>query len=298
MIAFDPNTGLMYEGLTNHGHCVWPAPFVSVAKFLQSEEDWSHMTTTGELRGAQQVFREDFFDPISRVRRGRFYEWGQGRPQPDQWWVHKHPLIPEEVGQRSHEGRFVKQLISFTPMNVVAKNLLTSPKTLVALGAGDATTVWNIVSVERTGTNEDLVTLRARTNMGFLPDLLLESIPEAARLRVSESINKVVDGAHRGSGITVVDLCRDALVVMLATHLHLERGAASNINEKDLGPLIVALPEDRKAVKTAAEVVRSLHSRGKSNEQYRLGTRAVSDMDGTLAIEALGFVMRELGWAR
>lgn len=206
--------------------------------------------------------------------------------------------VPEEVGQRSHEGRFVKQLISFTPMNVVAKNLLTSPKTLVALGAGDGTTVWNIVSVERTGTNEDLVTLRARTNMGFLPDLLLESVPEAARLRVSESINKVVDGAHRGSGITVVDLCRDALVVMLATHLHLELGAASNINEKDLGPLIVALPEDRKAVKTAAEVVRSLHSRGKSNEQYRLGTRTVSDMDGTLAIEALGFVMRELSWTR
>ena len=298
MIAFDPNTGLMYEGLSNHGHGVWPAPFVSVAKFLQAEEDWSHMTTTGELRGAQQVFREDFFDPISRVRRGRFYEWGQGRPQPDQWWVHKHPLIPEEVGQRSHEGRFVKQLISFTPMHVVAKKLLTSPKTLVALGAGDAITVWNIVSVERTGTNEDLVTLRARTNMGFLPDLLLESVPEAARLRVSESLNKVVDGAHRGSGITVVDLCRDALVVMLATHLHLELGAASNINEKDLGPLIVALPEDRKAVKTAAEVVRTLHSRGKSNEQYRLGTRTVSDMDGTLAIEALGFVRRELGWAR
>lgn len=298
MIAFDPNTWLMYEGLSNYGHGVWPAPMVSVATFVQGEQDWRQVPASGELRGAKHVFREDFFDPVSRIRRGRFYDWVQWRSQPDQWWVHKHPVVPDDSGPRSPDGRFSKQLITFSPMSNVSQRLLTSPRTLVVLGAGDAVTVWNIVSVEKAGNNEDVVTLRARSNLGFLPDLILDVIPESARERISAAVTKVVDGAHRSSGITVVDLCRDALVVILSAHLEHDLGAASKINEKDLAELISALPEDKRLFKSAADVVCKLHPRGKSNEQFRRGTRDVTDTDGMLAVEALGFVLRDLEWAR
>jgi hypothetical protein len=298
MIAFDPNTWLMYEGLSNYGHGVWPAPMVSVATFVQGEQDWRQVPATGELRGAKHVFREDFFDPVSRIRRGRFYELVPGRQQPDQWWVHKHPVVPEEIGHRSSDGRICKQLITFYPMSQVGQRLLTSPKTLVVLGASDAVTAWNIVSVEKAGNNEDVVTLRARSNLGFLPDLILDAVPESARERVSAAVTKVVDGAHRSSGITVVDLCRDALVVILSAHLEHDMGSASKINEKDLAELIGALPEDKRLFKSTADVVCKLHPRGKSNEQYKRCTRDVTDTDGMLAIEALGFVLRDLGWAR
>lgn len=298
MIAFDPNTWLMYEGLSNHGHGVSPAPLVSVATFVQAEEDWKRVPSTGAFSGAKYVFREDYFDPVSRIRRGRFYEWGSGRSQPDQWWVHKHPVLPEDIGHKTHEGRLTKSLISFTPMANVSAKLLTTPRTLVVLGADTAVTVWNIVSVERAGNNEDVVTMRARSNLGFLPDLLLEQIPARARERVSAAVTKVVDGAHRSSGITVVDLCRDALGVILSAHLQLEVGVDAKVIEKDLGELITKLPPELKLFRSAADVVCKLHPRGKSNEQQRLGTRDVTDADGAFAIEALGFVLRDLGWAR
>ena len=68
--------------------------------------------------------------------------------------------------------------------------------------------------------------------------------------------------------------------------------------EKDLGALIAKLPPESKLFRAAADVVCKLHPRGKSNEQQRLGTRDVTEADGSFAIEALGFVLRELGWAR
>lgn len=297
MIAFDPNTWLMYEGLSNHGHGVSPAPMVSVATFVQAEADWRKVPSSGALRSAMCVFREDYFDPVSRIRRGRFYEVA-GRQQPDQWWVHKHPVLPEDVGHQAHEGRFTKSLISFSPMGNVSQRLVTTPRTLVVLGAATAITVWNIVSVERSGNDEDVVTMRARSNLGFLPDLLMDAIPAEARDRVSAAVTKVVDGAHRSSGITVVDLCRDAMGVILSAHLHQDAGEDAKIVEKDLGALIAKLPPESKLFRAAADVVCKLHPRGKSNEQQRLGTRDVTEADGAFAIEALGFVLRELGWAR
>lgn len=95
-----------------------------------------------------------------------------------------------------------------------------------------------------------------------------------------------------------MDLCRDALVVILSAHLEHDLGAASKINEKDLAELISALPEDKRLFKSTADVVCKLHPRGKSNEQFRRGTRDVTDTDGMLAVEALGFVLRDLEWAR
>jgi hypothetical protein len=103
---------------------------------------------------------------------------------------------------------------------------------------------------------------------------------------------------HRSSGITVVDLCRDAMGVILSAHLHLDAGEDAKVIEKDLGALISRLPPESKLFRAAADVVCKLHPRGKSNEQQRFGTRDVTDADGAFAIEALGFVLRDLGWAR
>jgi len=103
--------------------------------------------------------------------------------------------------------------------------------------------------------------MRARSNLGFLPDLVLDAIPSAARERVSAAVIKVVDGAHRSSGITVVDLCRDAMGVILSAHLHLDAGEDAKVIEKDLGALIAKLPPESKLFRAAADVVCKLHPR-------------------------------------
>lgn len=141
------------------------------------------------------------------------------------------------------------------------------------------------------------MTLKARLNFGFLPELLTEAIPAAARKRVTEAVAKVVDAAHRQSGIALVDLCRAAATVVLAEML-VEQGKARDLLEKDLGEVVAALPEQAKLRRSAADIIRMLHPRGKPNEQVRLGTPPVTEADGLFALEAFAFLLRDLGWAR
>ena len=94
MIAIDRNTWLVYEGTSNYGHGLSPTPLVTRATFVGTPEEWSAVPASPGLSEAKTIFREDYFDPATRIRRGRFYEWRDGAPQPDQWWVHRHPVLP------------------------------------------------------------------------------------------------------------------------------------------------------------------------------------------------------------
>lgn len=297
MIGFDPNTGLAYEGLSNHGYGLWPAPLVMRASLVHGSADWDKVPTWGSLREAQCIFREDYFDPVTRVRRGRFYDVAGGRSQPDTWWVHKHPVLPDDVGVQSPAGLLRKELLTFSPMRSAGVLLDVSPAPSVVLGARPAVTVWSVVSVERAASDEDVVTLRARLNFGYLPELQPDAIPESARARVAAAVSKVVDAAHRQSGIALVDLCRDGATVVLSEYL-VAQGEPRALLEKDLGAVVSALAESSKLQRSAADVIRLLHPRGKSNEQVRLGVRGVTEADGVFALEALGFLLRDIGWAR
>jgi hypothetical protein len=298
MIGIDPNTRLVYEGLNFHGHGLWPAPLLLRATLVLDEGDWSKVPTRGDLREANCVFREDYFDPVTRIRRGRFYDTAGNRSQPDNWYVHKHPVIPDDVGHQNHQGLFSKSLVTFTPMQRLGEVLQQARDPVVVLGAQPAVTPWCVLAVERAGNDEDVVTLKARLSFGFLPELLTDSIPQAGRQRVVQAVGKVVDAAHRQSGIALVDLCRAAATVVLAEWLAAAGEPAADVRELDLGKLVGKLPQDVVLRRSAAEIVNRLHPRGKPNEQLRRGTRDVTESDGVLALEALGFLLRELEWAR
>jgi hypothetical protein len=51
-----------------------------------------------------------------------------------------------------------------------------------------------------------------------------------------------------------------------------------------------------KALLSALSVVNLLHPRGKDNEVERYELRPVHDGDAELAVHAVGFVLREIGW--
>ena len=57
-------------------------------------------------------------------------------------------------------------------------------------------------------------------------------------------------------------------------------------------------PFERHAVANLADTVAKLHPRGKANEQENLDLRLPQEEDAELCLHAVGFVMRELGWAR
>jgi hypothetical protein len=219
------------------------------------------------------------------------------RSQPDQWYVHKHPVLPEDVGQRNHQGQFSKRLVNFTPIARVMEMLEASRDPLVVLGAQPAVTAWSVVAVERGNGNQDVVTLKSRMNFGFLPNLIEAAIPSPGRDRVLREIAKVVDAAHRQSGRALVDLCRAALNVVLAEWL-VSQGSQDDVRHLDVGQLIGRLPVDRGLWRNASEIINRLHPRGKPNEQVRLAISDVTESDGVLALDALAFLLRDFGWAQ
>jgi len=66
--------GMVFEGESDYGaHLVWPQPVMTLAKFAKETDDAIAPATNEEL--GHCYFREDSFDPVSRIRRGRLYEW-------------------------------------------------------------------------------------------------------------------------------------------------------------------------------------------------------------------------------
>ena len=160
--------------------------------------------------------------------------------------------------------------------------------------------MWRIVQVERVVGEDVLVTLKALTAFGVLPDLQLEAIDEVHHEPVRRAIERVLDSAFRESAISVVDQCRNAAVVLLGRWM-VTRKASEKTLELDLGALVKlvrAEPFNLAAVAGVAEMIAKLHPRGKANEQEVKGYRLAQEEDAEACVHAIGFLMREIGWAR
>lgn len=297
MIGIDTNTWLVYEGDGNYGRGLWPTPFISQATLIADGGDVGKLPSAFSILNAQLVFREDFFDPVTRLRRGRLYEWREGALQQD-WHVLQHPAgFVEDASKRGPYGTSRITLHTYRPKIDLPAMLRKSQQLLVALGAGEAVSLWRVLAVEKIASGEDLVTLRARSNFGALPEVREKAIPEGARLEVLEAIERVVDGAFRSGSASLVDLCRDGLVVVLSRWLHDQEPDAS-ILHKDLSKLVAAVEKRGDvALSAAGKLVARLHNRGKSNVQLEKGTRPLTEEDAELALNAFGFVLQEVGWA-
>lgn len=298
MIAIDQDHRLFYEGTGYYGHAVWPSPAISLATVIRTDTDWANLPKGDDLGPAKLVFREDSFDPVTRIRRGRFYV--NPGTQPQDWHVQQHPAFMDEIGARDRQGFLMKRLYGFSPWPVFHQLKGVEQKVLVALGISDTHTLWRIVGIERVSTREDLVTLRARTALGVLPEINESALPEGSRQKIIETVTKLVDTAYRARPESVIDRCRDAIQAALGAWM------ANEFREEkwrieDLGKLIEKLnqPKDKKraALSSAATIVGRLHSRAKPNEQIRYDARIPTEKDAECAIELVGLVMRELGWS-
>jgi hypothetical protein len=295
-IAFHESEFLYYEGQVGYGRAIWPAPVLSVATVIAQPEDIKNISESNKL-ATNHVFREDSFDPVTRIRRGRMYEWAQGYSQPHSWNVQPHPAYSDEFTRGTHRGGALRKSL-FTWQAWPAFQKLGGPlsRPLIALGSRDAYTLWRVVDIERIVTNEDLLTLRARGALGVLPELNELAIPEDGRAKVIDTIAKLADGAYRaGSPESVVDLARAATQWSLSVWLANKRGDPK-IKMADLGELVKMLESDR--TKSVAQILARLHSRAKPNEQERYESRPLSEEDAEFALASVAMLLRELGWAR
>lgn len=293
-VGIDSNLNLVYESNSLWGHALWPAPFLSPAEIVSSTATVLKPTTIQNLGPNLLIFREDAFDPVSRIRRGRFYRAGNSQPQT--WQVYPHPAMPDENRKINSAGVLPKSLYTFfgNPFTNELRKY-SGQQVLVILGAEDSFTVWAVINIEKMVTGEELVTLKARQGIGVLPRLNYVVIPEADREKVSSALNKLAEDIYRAGPESVVDRSREAVTAVLSTYLQVRGIAKPGL---DLDALIKKMDEESKiVVANAANIVRLFHGRGKTAVQEKLPVRSLREQDAELAVQCIGTILCELGWA-
>jgi hypothetical protein len=295
-LGIDKTTGFVYEGVDQPIHPVATNPYITRAVLIESEGDWKNLASTISDAQKAKIFREDTFDPVTRTRRGRLYtQSGSG-----QYVVTPHPSDRPAVPGYHLSGIVPKQLITYFGCS----QLLSSPRRglgmKLVLGTESAYSVWRIVQTEMLGDRSILITLKSLSAFGILPELDLEKIEPTHREAVKQAMDRTLNSAFRETPISVIDQCRNAISVTLARWIAQEMSDTSVLS-KDLGDVAKAalrLSSPMIAVGRLAEVVAKLHSRGKGNEQHARDLRVPTEEDAQLALEAFGFLLRDIGWAK
>ncbi|WP_157211509.1 hypothetical protein [Pandoraea sp. B-6] len=310
VLGIDPTTNLFYEGSAIlYGHAISPSPFVSIAAYVGQQSGWSATSKVETLQNATMVFREDSFDPVARIRRGRMYERTR-TPQPSLWRVQQHPAyagqrqlgsLPHSMVSADPEGYFIREMYAFDPWQAPEALLRNRQDALIVLGSGDRSTPYTILDIERLTTGEDLITLRTRASLGVLPDINLASVPETLKSLVSDLHEKAASSAFRDDAESVVDRCREAATAAITSYLVSEDPDGRHLG-KELGQLanIVNPPKDgsgKLVMGCAARILARLHSRGKGAERAGKGNKPPSEADAECALALLGAIYREAGLA-
>lgn len=294
-LGIEQNTGLIYEGVGNPDIPVVPMPSVVHAKIIEKPADWKSLPSPSERFGL--VFREDSFDAVSRTRRGRLYQKKEGS-QPEQHTVSAHPYDRGLIPGFDKAAR--KTMFVYMSCTEILHKPNQGLGLVLALGSSHGASAWRIVQSEAVYSGAVMVTLKALSVYGILPTLDVEKVEERFRLGVQQALARVLDSAFKESPGSVVDNCRDAMQVILSSWLA-QNGSADTVIGNELAKIAAAIeiaPHKKISVGNLGKVCAKLHSRNKSNAQHQKGYRPILEEDAELALQALGFSLRDLGWSK
>ncbi|WP_186133554.1 hypothetical protein [Burkholderia gladioli] len=300
-LGIDRNTGLVYEGRSAAVHLTVPTPVVSQATLIETTDDLSTIPASFDAFPFGWLFREESFDPVSRVRRGRLFQ-KFGNTGWEQTLVNAH-AVAEMAGMRT-DGRVNRELGIYIEASSLLCRSSRGEGLRLALGVANAYSLWRIVQTEQTVNADVLVTLRAESAFGILPEIEMTKISPEFASGVKDAIGRVLNAAYRELPTSVVDQCRNACAYVISRWLH-QQGVSETVLSKDLGKCITSVKQhfdeqkkDSTTLCSALQLVNRLHPRGKENEREHLELRPVSEDDADLAVHALAFVVREIGWAK
>ena len=304
MIGLDRNNWLVYEGVSNYGHGVWPTPVVTRATLIERSDDWGSLPSASLIDDAKLVFREDSFDLITRMRRGRLYEWQAGQSQPCDWYVNQHPAVFNDVGPADHQGRLRKSLLSYSDVRGLGAKISSSnTEIVIALGSRESLTLWTVVAVETVASGQEMLTLRARANLGVLPEIDYTRVPTGAVDAVTGALSKLRTSAYREQASSVVEQCRPTAQIILSHWFDAVAGV--NVKGDDLGDVIKKIENHeagkvRQILLNTGRTLNLFHSRNKPNVREKLGelARGIKESDAAFALQAVALLLHEVGWTK
>lgn len=282
---------IVYERHGDFCHAIYPPPLLTPF----SCQDLNLPLDQRDV--AIAVFREDSFDPMTRLRRGLVYK------QVRDGQLHNIPTTNVCNGQY---GTLVGAVPDFVPeaqyepfVTHVDGNILDG-FVEAKLGQPPFVTSWRVVDIERLSTGDLLFTLRAISSFGVLPKPALSLTNRAGESVIPSSINdvleKTVDAFHRQQAVPTVDVCRESARLIISTWL------GTSAHGKDFADVINKVPKQYRIVRSAACIINRLHPRGKSSEsesQAAKGNilRPVNHEDAETCVQLVGLILREIGWA-
>lgn len=289
-IGIDRSSGVVYEGDLYFGRPLWPLPAITSAKFIDPSASEVKAAEDSDVYGYK--FREDYYDPVSRIRRGRFYHSDNSSSK--QWAIRPNPLNPMTARDLSTSPDERITLETYQERNIWYDHIKDKAELpLVLLGSGQRFTTWKIINVEVIATGEELVTLKARSSLGVLPNLFKDAVPKRYLPKLEEKLSAFTDEVYRASPISVIDRARDAATQIISAYYDLDDKDA-----QDLGELVNRLRNDKLSIATdSANIIARLHARGKPNEQAKRSLQAIREQDAELVIQCISTLLCELGLA-
>jgi len=245
---------------------------------------------------AKEIFLEDIFDPITKLRRGRIFTCRALLSQPMEWIV-TDPLHPEKkafIGQAYGERRAL-QTYCFASLSAIRPHTSTGKFPPVLLGKSPFMAFWRIVAIESVAIGPPVLSLRPIQSFEDIPELHLRTIPSAARKAAQHAWDEVAACIHVGNPSDRIDRCRNLLTIVFAYSAkqpNLDLGAAINawagLNE-----------DNRKSIAShCGQIVARLHSKTKHSEQVSRLLSPASDADAQLALRCTAFVLTHFRWAK
>jgi hypothetical protein len=273
------------QGLWYEGSGAW-------LRLMQGHPIILPFSAPGRIGQMEHVFLEDYFNSTTRIRRGRLF----ARDARDTW-------AASTVSRHPH--RDLQNGADVFRVNGAYKTATVTVRAgwEVVLGNNNAESHWIAVLSEKVGLDAHYLTLKSKTFLGVLPELIPGAMPEKNRTDILNALDAVVDAAPIQAPQPVIDACRVAVTHMLTARYP----DANPKGEKELQKIIsyirnnhskeVCTADAATLVETgcaASELVNRLHTRAKPNSD---DTRAASQRDADLAVSGIAFLLQDFRWA-
>ncbi len=197
-LGIEYQNGLIFEGRDDPSNLAVPAPIVSQCALIESSADLEKLPLGMGTEPFRWIFREDSFDPVSRVRRGRLFQHLGGSTR-ESVAVVAHPYLLSDISRSNVDGRVRTEMTVFIHCTQLVSRPDRGEGLQLAIGHSGAYSLWRILQTEQTVHQDVLVTLRAESAYGVLPTLDMAQIPEDGRRAVTEAYARVMNVAYRDS---------------------------------------------------------------------------------------------------
>lgn len=303
-IGFDRNSHTFYEGFSGLRGA---NPLSSAITFTQatfisnSDKGLDDVLDAIDPSEYRLLFREDSFDPITKIRRGRFYRRDISTSNPSPSLVIPPPGLEASAAKASGVHAVNKSLTVFERTRI--KEHFQQPSTwpLVILGWKSSPTFWRVLQIENISTGEELVYLRARNSIGILPELDFkkESISIEDQAEMNAKFSSLINDLHTSTAQSIIDHCRDLAEVILRSKI---RQKNSSFKGGELDGLIKSFsdlyPDSFRLISHYSQIIRQFHQRRKTALQDKTSMRVILEEDAELVVACISSMIRDLDLAR